>query len=604
MEYASCFLRNLETYHQHANTYLVLGDFNFPFLKGGMNQENLLDKSQPSSEKLQANKLIEFANEFFLEQYIRKPTRNKNILDLVFTNDHFLIHSYQVIVNSTLSDHSTICINLALKTPKTKSEVKKNHNSSKISELNLKDADEEDWYRLNLMLNGLNWGSILEDLSPEESLHKFISILEEYCSIVFNKRKCFQEDGPEPRFKSNNKIPKSVRILMRNKGKLSKAILRTKSTKRYLEMKEKLDDIETKLKDSYVNRRENQEKLAISKMKNDARSFFTYAKKFSKTNSEVGPFLNEDGNLVADNESMVEMLKNQYESVYSTPVESMKISDPDSFFTLDDTNEELDNVTIGRDEVIEALEKLSTNAAPGPDGIPAILLKKCRHSLSEPLATIFYRIFSSGCIPDLLKTAFIIPIHKGGSRASPANFRPVSLTSHLIKTLERIVRVSLVRNLEMNNKLNPNQHGFRNRRSCLSHLLEHHDQVLSYLEEGYNVDSIYLDFSKAFDKVDIGILSHKMKALGITGKLGKWIHDFLTNRKQFILVNGDKSKPSKVKSGVPQGTVLGPILFLILINDIDDEVASKVSLFADDTRVMGPVNSEDDVETLQKDLDL
>ena len=169
--------------------------------------------------------------------------------------------------------------------------------------------------------------------------------------------------------------------------------------------------------------------------------------------------------------------------------------------------------------------------------------------------------------------------------------------------MERIIRVSLVRHLEVSNKLNPNQHGFRNRRSCLSHLLAHHDLVLSSLEEGFNVDSVYLDFSKAFDKVDIGILCHKMKSMGISGTLAKWIHNFLTNRKQHILVNGTMSKPSDVKSGVPQGTVLGPILFLILINDIDKDVSSSVSLFADDTRVMRQVQQEEDVEDLQKDLD-
>ena len=317
----------------------------------------------------------------------------------------------------------------------------------------------------------------------------------------------------------------------------------------------------------------------------------------------MGPFLDEKGNLVTNNDSIAEVLKNQYESVFSEPVEAKKISDPEDFFKLDDTVQEIDNVIFGREEVIDALGKLSNNAAPGPDGIPSILLKKCKYSIADPLTMIFFQIFSTGSIPDVLKTAFIIPIHKGGSRASPINFRPVSLTSHLIKTLERIIRVSLVRHLEISNKLNPNQHGFRNRRSCLSHLLAHHDHVLSSLEEGHNVDSIYLDFSKAFDKVDIGILCHKMKLMGITGTLGKWIHDFLTNRKQYIIVNGAISSPSDVKSGVPQGTVLGPILFLILINDIDKTVSSKVSLFADDTRVMGPVSQEEDVENLQKDLD-
>ena len=166
-----------------------------------------------------------------------------------------------------------------------------------------------------------------------------------------------------------------------------------------------------------MNRRKNQENLAIAKIKKDPRAFFAYAKKFSKTKSEVGPFLNKDGNLITSNDSIVEMLKSQYESVFSTPDESKKISDPENFFKPDENAEEIDNVVFGREEVIEALDKLSTNAAPGPDGIPSILLKKCKYSLADPLAIIFYKIFTNGSIPDILKTAFIIPIHKGGSRA-------------------------------------------------------------------------------------------------------------------------------------------------------------------------------------------
>ena len=124
------------------------------------------------------------------------------------------------------------------------------------------------------------------------------------------------------------------------------------------------------------------------------------------------------------------MLKTQYESVFSTPVATQQISDPESFFKSDNTDEEIDNVVFGREDVVEALSKLSNNAAPGPDGILSILLKKCKYSLADPLAIIFYRIFSNGCIPDVLKTAFIIPVHKGGSKASHMNFRLVSLTSH------------------------------------------------------------------------------------------------------------------------------------------------------------------------------
>ena len=123
------------------------------------------------------------------------------------------------------------------------------------------------------------------------------------------------------------------------------------------------------------------------------------------------------------------------------------------------------------------------------------------------------------------------------------------------------------------------------------------------LERGENVDSFYLDFAKAFDKCDINLLLHKVKALGISGKLGRWINSFLTSRKQHVIVNGTKSKESQVISGVPQGTVLGPLLFLIYIADIGENVEAKVKVYVDDTKAKKAIKSEDDVESLQADLD-
>ena len=149
--------------------------------------------------------------------------------------------------------------------------------------------------------------------------------------------------------------------------------------------------------------------------------------------------------------------------------------------------------------------------------------------------------------------------------------------------------------LEDNNLFNSTQHGFRRGRSCLSQLLAHFEKVLTCLEDSQCVDVIYLDFSKAFDKVDHSVVLEKLRLFGITGKLHRWIKSFLVDRSQTVMVNGFLSNPVHVKSGVPQGSVLGPLLFLILISDIDKEILhSFLSSFADDTRVGKPVANKDD----------
>ena len=276
---------------------------------------------------------------------------------------------------------------------------------------------------------------------------------------------------------------------------------------------------------------------------------------------------------------------------------------------FDKNDEEFDDVTkirqvfFNREDIKEAIDHLSCNAAPGPDGFPAILLKMCKDQLSYPLELIFKESLRTGEIPSILKSAFVFPLHKGGMRSVPANYRPVSLTSHLVKTLERVIKKHLVRYLEFNGKINNNQHGFRSGRSCLTQLLEQYDKILSILEEGKNADAVYLDFSKAFDKVDKGILLRKLKAAGVTGKLGKWIQSFLSQRTQQVIVNSTKSSSSRVTSGVPQGSVLGPLLFLILINDIDKDISANISLFADDTRIFSEISSEECVENLQSNLE-
>ena len=157
--------------------------------------------------------------------------------------------------------------------------------------------------------------------------------------------------------------------------------------------------------------------------------------------------------------------------------------------------------------------------------------------------------------------------------------------------------------LEQKGLLNNTQYGFRSGRSCLSTLLNVFDNLINMIDSSTTVDMIYLDFSKAFDKVDHGIVLHKLRDLGITGNLGVWCHQFLSDRTQFVRLPGGVSKDSPVVSGVLQGTVLGPFLFIIMISDINKDIlSSKIISFADDTRVYTNITQIENSDSLQTDL--
>jgi len=208
----------------------------------------------------------------------------------------------------------------------------------------------------------------------------------------------------------------------------------------------------------------------------------------------------------------------------------------------------------------------------------------------------------TGVVPQDWKEAIVSPLFKKGSKAKPENYRPVSLTSIIGKILESIIKDQIASHLDHFNLIQKSQHGFTKGKSCLTNLLEFLEGVTSDLDDGNSVDLVYLDFAKAFDKVPHRRLAKKLEAHGIGGCILQWIENWLSKRRQCVGINGVYSSWRDVTSGVPQGSVLGPILFVIYINDLDSDLVSHIGKFADDTKMYKSVNCIADVEMLRNDL--
>ena len=566
---------------------MLAGDFNLP----KTNWPEGTSKSGASSDEQEMLKILaDFTNQHFLSQNILEPTHEAgNTLDLIFSNNSDLIHSYKITPTKPVSPHFLVNCTTPLSSNITSSTCGEKDVDSIFDTLNLF-SEDTNWKNIEDSLDKVDWVGSFHDLTAVEMTERLIN---EAAHLA-------KDNAPlKPKHKQNSssQIPRHRRILMRRRANVQKRYSNESNTAHKQKHSLELRDIEKALQKSYRSQQAYDENKAVGAIATNSKYFFSYAQKRSKLRSTIGPLVDPNGDYITNPKKLANMFSKQYKSAFSTPCQFPMNYGKDQPYSLSD-------MIFNESDIIHAIDELSPNAAPGPDRFPAILLKKCKEVLAKPLYIIWRYSLDSGQIPPLLKWSVITPIHKGGKKDIAKNYRPVALTSHLIKVFEKVLRNCLVAYIEEHKLFNPNQHGFRGGHSCLSQLLSHYDHITKSLEEGYNVDVIYLDFAKAFDKLDFNITLQKLYDIGLNGNMLSWITSFLTNRKQSVIVNGTKSTPEDVLSGVPQGSVLGPLLFLLMLGDIDEDVKSAfVSSFADDTRVMGKVSSENDVVNLQSDLE-
>ena len=553
-------MRNLD------NQSLIIGDVNLP---------DIIWPDMTSAAR--GRQVLETAHTENLEQLVSFPTHIKgNILDLVLTNCSERIIS--VSDGGRIGKSYHCILNIEVKA----SIVRK---QEKVTRPNWTKADIPG---LRKHIGDKDWNRLLTNKSAEEAWVTFKDILNQGLA-KFVPRSTVRTDNT-PKWLTRELIK-----LVRRKKRAWK-LTQTHGT---IDNINKYKILEKEVNVKLKNAKRGMEKRLANSGNNNARTFANYIKSKTKSRTGIGPLKEPDGKLVTDNKDISEKLNTFFASVFTIedetniPVRGVE------------TNVILQHVIFTKGQIRAKIKGLKSNSAPGPDGISAQLLQNTREELLEPLLNFFQKSLDTGIVPRDWKHALVTPIFKKGTKGDPANYRPVSLTSIPCKIYESILKDNIMKHLAENRLIKDSQHGFMTGRSCTTNLVIFLDKITEIVDKGKQADIFYLDFAKAFDKVPKARLLQKMKNKGIDGQVLRWVENWLTGRTQAVKVGTDISSNCEVKSGVPQGSVLGPPLFTIFIDDVDDyaQVIDLLLKFADDTKGLQEINGEEDRNKLQLTLD-
>ena len=520
------------------------------------------------------NKLNDVISTFNLYNVINKATRTTDhsctLLDpIIITDTMRCLYSDVLHVPSEMSDHDAAIA--FIETPEA---------SPRSFKREVWLYDKTDIVKFSELLDNTDWSALLSDLDDvDEMCTTFTSTFLQIARECIPTKEITVRENDKPWFTSE------LRKEIRKRNRLRKSALRTKKESDILKYKRQRNRVNNLKKIAKENFEKSLDNIILENVSN-SKTYWKIMKmliKSKKGSSVIPPLQNiiQDenfGDTVFREDEKCELL-NKYFSLISTLDEENAI--------LHDvpkkTENILSNINVTIDEIIDIVRTLDPNKASGPDIISHRMLKICPEKIAKPLLIIFKKSLAQCKYPSTWKIANVIAILKKGDSSLPSNYRPISLISCVGKVMERVVYKHVYNHLQRNKLIYEYQSGFLPKNSTVHQLLEIYNSILNSLEKREISCFVFCDFSKAFDKVWHKGLLYKMNSYGIEGNLHSWFCNYLYERKQRVVIKDNSSTLQTVSAGVPQGSVLGPLLFIIYINDIAENLISLTRLFADDT---------------------